>query len=201
VKRRLFNVLAMLSLLLCLVTIVLWVRSYWYRDLFEAVHLTRAPDHCRQVWMGAESDGGMFRLEVNPQQIFSIDGALLSASESKSFHGDSPTGWSWRFVGHTTTKNLPPIPRHFDAVHRTYSTRPYFDRLSIGDEDWVLAIGAWVPTMLLLILPACWLIRRRSLNRSLRAGHCPTCGYDLRATPERCPECGAIPSSAQEVAT
>ena len=37
-------------------------------------------------------------------------------------------------------------------------------------------------------------VRRRTRER-VAAGHCPACGYDLRATPGRCPECGAPPAA------
>jgi len=50
----------------------------------------------------------------------------------------------------------------------------------------------WVTLPLFAALPAIRLISRR-LNRPTPPGHCPTCGYDLRATPSRCPECGWKP--------
>jgi hypothetical protein len=54
--------------------------------------------------------------------------------------------------------------------------------------------GAFIPHAYLLALfatlPAIRLYRRLRRRHLALPGHCIKCGYDLRATPHRCPECG-----------
>jgi hypothetical protein len=53
------------------------------------------------------------------------------------------------------------------------------------------------PYLLVPALAPLWLYHRhRARRREAGAKPCPTCGYDLRATPDRCPECGAVPAIA-----
>jgi hypothetical protein len=77
----------------------------------------------------------------------------------------------------------------------------YFTALSIANSQRQLIltesdvlIPYWLILLSAAVLPTreAWqrLTARRRTNRAL----CPACGYDLRATPDRCPECGAIPS-------
>lgn len=57
-------------------------------------------------------------------------------------------------------------------------------------------IPLWMPH-LLLSAPPLWCVARwlqsRQKRRLIGQQRCPRCGYDLRATPDRCPECGAVP--------
>jgi hypothetical protein len=55
-------------------------------------------------------------------------------------------------------------------------------------------IGASVVLALLLRSFVQW----RALRARSRAGLCMRCGYDLRATPDRCPECGAVTKALRE---
>lgn len=55
----------------------------------------------------------------------------------------------------------------------------------------VLVIPIWAAVILLGALPLARLSIVWNAKRGLRAGLCRVCGDDLRASKERCPECGA----------
>ena len=58
---------------------------------------------------------------------------------------------------------------------------------------WNTAVPLGIPGALLLCVILFLGRSRRRLRERERSGLCPSCGYDLRATPGRCPECGTVP--------
>ncbi|HXE52093.1 MAG TPA: hypothetical protein VN541_03720, partial [Tepidisphaeraceae bacterium] len=59
--------------------------------------------------------------------------------------------------------------------------------------DWYLQCPLWFLVLATALLPGWSLVRlrlRSTRKKQQQRGCCPICGYDLRATPSRCPECG-----------
>ena len=70
------------------------------------------------------------------------------------------------------------------SVYRTPFTTAYFSSAGI------IALPFWFLLFLLMLRPGYKFALAIRARAKLRHLICPTCRYDLRATPDRCPECG-----------
>jgi hypothetical protein len=65
-------------------------------------------------------------------------------------------------------------------------------------RGWWVRFPPWFGGLVIapLVTSRLWAhLRNRRAKRAHRAGLCVACGYDLRATPDRCPECGTVPTA------
>ena len=168
-RRRLFTVCSAGSLLLCIAVCALWVRSY------------RVPEQV-SYW-GEAHVLGLFSHKGRVSFTFAA-GTIVSEDREDGGYGlrykvvhPAPVfsgGRWWGFVKRTTVSG----------------------GTSSGTIDMVVVTDGLLVAAAAL-LPAAWLYRRLRMRRSRRQGLCTTCGYDLRASPERCPECGAAVETVQ----
>jgi hypothetical protein len=189
--RILFNLACIISLVLMLLFIAAWIRSYQGGDRIQYLAATShasGTDQIKYDWM-------MYRGGLHLR--FSSDKNMLMV---ESRHAGDADGWSVD-RGFRVTQGSPEIPGSpsylgfaFVEKHSPLSPAP---ARAMQMRSLECVIPLWSLVLLLGILPAVWFpitLRRR---RRARQGHCPACGYDLRASPDRCPECGSPAASSR----
>ena len=162
-RRRVFTALSVLSLLLCVATLGLWGRSCFGRDL---------------AFFGV--GGWFFEATVHLGRIEFFVLGPRARNASPTWERDRDPAWQGPVFA-------------LGADHGTWRTLGW----GYGGRDYApygayraLIMPHWSLALLFAILPALYLRSTIRSRRRRRIGHCPRCGYDLRATPERCPECG-----------
>lgn len=174
--RRLLTLASSLLLILCIATVGLWVRSYWVYDGFVRVNEQRL------------RNGQLKQIGVN---IYHASGASYVVRYQVTEHlpwleetGMSTGRWFYQ-------RSQKPAERRWGFGFARVPCMNSSGQLTGISTD--VAIPYWALALAAAILPIARAAQWRRVSRaSMRL--CRVCGYDLRATPGRCPECGHLPA-------
>ena len=181
-RRRLLNLLTALSLLLLVATVAVWVRSQWAAD-YLGWHSWRldAQRHenkeFRVAGIGAYAGIGI----VGHVRTLEYGSLAQPTGGWSGFLVNGRYGQWWAFS----------VMLHAAANSSGFSLHWFDDPPTagyVGQQGWAVTLPLWSLAAAFAIVPAARLSRH--LRRKQPAGLWPSCGYDLRATPGRCPECG-----------
>lgn len=194
-RRRLFTLASALSLLLCMAACAMWVRSYSVEDYYQR--------NARQDG----SDGTVIDID----SIYASHGELGWMHVKLQYgHGPWLAAWltpdrTWDGLQRRGSGEWPSGPgveasmsfAHKVAGFHFHHAVSHIPNTSCVHEARMVIVPYWFLFAALALLPILWSraeIRTRRANRRKRLGCCSACGYDLRASPERCPECGVVPA-------
>jgi hypothetical protein len=190
-KRRLLNVLTALSLAAFLTTAQVWVASPWGFSQSDERSFAAATGR----YFLASRPGG---LRLMRQRITDRSGSPLITADADTL-GAWRIKWGFGIVG--TGRFGPAEPRRMVAgfgwdaqeyYRRHDGYAPTYHAASFVLEYRVWAVPYWPLLCAFALLPLLRLRAWHLRSRRSSAGLCPSCGYDLRATPGCCPECGEI---------
>lgn len=198
VRRWIVEITSAGCFLLASAAMILWARSWDHYD--ELNYWRTSPPRAEVVHCELISEGGaLFFNCYHAHYAFSpreIERAALVAAGSKW----QLTGMPIRQYGKSRCV-WPPF-RTFNIGGRTLSSpRTRFLPPEVRSE-FVAAAPYWAilfVTAVPLVGRTASVLRRRRRRQQEQRGACPNCGYDLRGSPDRCPECGAAPNKTGRI--
>ena len=165
----------------------MWIRSYWRLDEFSFQR-----DSANTFAMVSFQGGLHFSTGATMTRRFEWDSYRIP--EGATWLTEHPYGFDWMHFGfaRSTQANVRVRLRVPDPALQRALLSPV-DRITPWlPPDQFVIIPYW-PLALFCALPMiAWGIRRLRRAHRMSRGLCPSCGYDLRATPDRCPECGSL---------
>ena len=181
-RRRLSNALAALSLLLCLGLAGLWVRSHFVRDWFHFHRVANGEplqrDRGEMITYPGVLKLTLYRTVYPPPEVPGFRQRL-----------ERDDGWFWDTLAALKPWEPSP-PTRARRLGFVYQHLPQQGTDLGAPATTTVAAPLWAPVAASSLPPLAWLARRLRRARLSSRGLCESCGYDLRASPERCPECG-----------